>query len=97
MKRERKKASKQAGREVEGEIKSQADSMLSTEPDTRLHLTTLRSRPEPKPRVEGLTDCSPRCPLNSILPRTPTLVAVPQLLDQTAIGWLWAKGLSAME
>lgn len=35
--------------------------MLSTEPDTGLVLTTLRSRPEPKSRVRGVIE-TPRCP-----------------------------------
>ena len=33
------------------ERESQADSLLSVEPDMRLHAGTLRSRPEQKPRV----------------------------------------------
>ena len=39
---------------AEGE--READSLLSTEPNTGLNLTTLRSRPEPKPRAGPLTD-----------------------------------------
>ena len=43
-----------------GERESQADPMLSTE----AHLRTLRSRPEPKPRVTCLTDCTAQEPLS---------------------------------
>jgi len=35
----------------ESERESQVDSALSTEPRVELNLRTLRSRPEPKPRV----------------------------------------------
>ena len=42
----------------EGERESQADSLLSTELDVGLHLMTLRSQPELKPRVHRLTDCA---------------------------------------
>ena len=41
---------------------SQANSMLSTEPDTGLDLKILRSWPETKPRVRGLTDWATRHP-----------------------------------
>lgn len=37
---------------------SQADAMLSMEPDAGLSLTTVKSRPELKPRVGGLADCT---------------------------------------
>ena len=40
-----------AERSRERKRESQADSLMSTEPDTELHITTLRSQPEPKPRV----------------------------------------------
>ena len=43
---------------AEGEGESQADSALSTEPDTEPDLTILRSRPELKPRVRSLTNCT---------------------------------------
>ena len=39
------------GVRAEGEKESQADSMQSVEPDAGLHLTILRSQPEPKSRV----------------------------------------------
>ena len=42
----------------EREKKSQADSVLSTEPEAGLDLTTLRLGPEPKPRVKCSTDCA---------------------------------------
>ena len=35
---------------------SQADSVLSTEPNVRLDPMSLRSRPEPKPRIDCSTD-----------------------------------------
>jgi len=41
----------QAGGGAEGERESQADCLLSAEPDAGLDPTTPRSRPEPKPRV----------------------------------------------
>lgn len=44
------------GGEQKRERETQADSMLRAEPDTRLHLTTLRSHPELKPRVIHSTD-----------------------------------------
>lgn len=43
-------------RQREREKDSQADSMLSTELETGLDFMTLRSQPEPKPRVGRLTD-----------------------------------------
>jgi len=46
----------------ERERESQADSALSTEPDAGLDPTTLRSFPERKPRVGGITIEPPRCP-----------------------------------
>lgn len=46
--RGREQASMAGKAEGEEERESQADSMLSTEPDLGLDLTTLRSRPEPK-------------------------------------------------
>ena len=39
---------------------------LSAEPDVELNLSTLRSWPEPKPRVGGLTDWATQVPLNNI-------------------------------
>ena len=42
--------------EGQRERKSQADSLLSKEPDARLDLTTLRSRPELKSRVGHSTN-----------------------------------------
>ena len=44
------------GAEREGEREPQADSTVSTEPDTGLSLMTLRSWPEPKSRVSHLTN-----------------------------------------
>ena len=41
----------------------QADSALSTEPDIRLDLMSLRSLPEPKPGVSHSTDYSTQAPL----------------------------------
>jgi len=41
---------------AEGERESQADSPLSSEPDTGLDPITLRSEPEPKPRGRHPTD-----------------------------------------
>lgn len=46
----------------ERETKSLADSPLSTEPHTGLDPTTLRSGPEPKPRVGCLPDCTTQAP-----------------------------------
>ena len=43
-------------RDGEAERESQADSIPGTEPDAGLDLTTLRSQPEPKPRVRHSTD-----------------------------------------
>ena len=43
-------------RERKRETKSQADSVLSVEPDVGLHLLTLRSWPELKSRFRPLTD-----------------------------------------
>lgn len=42
--------------EGQRERESQTESLLSTEPDSRLHLMTLRSCPEQKSRVGLLTD-----------------------------------------
>ena len=41
--------------------------MLSTEPQAGLHLTTLRSQPEPKPRAGRLTDCVTQAPQHHLL------------------------------
>ena len=49
-----------AGGWAEGERESQADSALSRDPDVGLGPTTLRSRPELKPRVRHVTDWAPR-------------------------------------
>lgn len=38
---------------------------MSTEPDAGLVPTTLRSRPDPKPRVGCLTDCTTQAPLKT--------------------------------
>ena len=43
------------------ERESQADSVLSTEPDAGLDLISLRSQPELKPRV-GQSTAPPKCP-----------------------------------
>jgi len=51
----------------ERETESQAGSELSTEPDTKLDLTTLRSRPDPKPKIGHLTNCSTQTPLSVFL------------------------------
>ena len=54
------------GGRAEGENRADrvlSDSMLSTEPDTALELTTPRSPPESKPRVGCLTDCATQAPL----------------------------------
>ena len=40
--------------------------MPSAEPDTGLDLMTVRSRPEPKSRVERLTDCATWAPLSGL-------------------------------
>ena len=48
--------------EEEGKRESQADSALSMEPDSGLHLMTLRSGPEPKPKAGCLTDCATQAP-----------------------------------
>jgi len=45
-----------------GRENPQADSPLSTEPEAVLHLRTLRSGPEPKPRVGLSTDCASQAP-----------------------------------
>ena len=55
-----------AGWRAEGERESQADSVPSTEPNAGLHLTTLRSWPEPKSRVQRLTDWATQAPLFSL-------------------------------
>ena len=47
----------------ERERDSQADSMLSAEPDPGLDLMTLRSWPKLKPRVRYLTNCTTQAPL----------------------------------
>ena len=52
---EREREREQAGG-AEGDGESSADATLSTEADVRLYLRTLRSWPELKPRVRGLTD-----------------------------------------
>ena len=46
-----------------GARESQADSALSLESDAGLDTTTLRSWPEPKPRVRHLTDGATQVPL----------------------------------
>ena len=43
---------------------SQANSTLNAEPDMELDLTTLRSQPEAKPRVRGLTHCTTEASLS---------------------------------
>ena len=48
--------------EIGGEREFSADSPLSTELDVGVDLMTLRSRPEPKPRVGCLTRGATRCP-----------------------------------
>uniref|UniRef100_A0A8C0SCI7 Protein ILRUN n=1 Tax=Canis lupus familiaris TaxID=9615 RepID=A0A8C0SCI7_CANLF len=53
-------------REEERKRRSPADFLLSREPDAGL-LTTLRSRPESKPRVRCLTDCATQVPLELTL------------------------------
>ena len=40
---------------------------LGMEPDMGLDLTSLRSGPEPKPRVGCLTDCATQVPHQSLL------------------------------
>ena len=52
---------------MERERKSQADSLLSLEPDVGLHLRTLRSQPEPKPRGRHLTDYATQAPLYAFI------------------------------
>ena len=66
---ERKKEREHEGRggKVQRERESQADSILSAEPDAGLNLMTLRSWPEPKPRVGRLTDCVTQVPPVSYL------------------------------
>ena len=49
--RERAPAQAGGGAEEEGDREAQADSPLNVEPSVRLYLKTLRSGPEPKPRV----------------------------------------------
>jgi len=51
------------GEKGERERETQADAVLSAEPDAGLDLTTLRSGPEPKLRVGRLTDCATQVPL----------------------------------
>ena len=43
-------------REREREREPQVDSMLGIEPNTGLNLMTMRSLPEPKPKVGHVTD-----------------------------------------
>ena len=43
--------------------KPQVDSVLNVESDAGLDLKTLRSQPEPKPRVQCLTYCTTQTPL----------------------------------
>ena len=68
--REREREREHGGRgEEEGvssrlERKSQADSVLSTEPNSGLNLTTLRSQAELQPTGRHLTDCTTQAPLN---------------------------------
>ena len=52
-------------REGERERESQADSLLSLEPQAGLDPRTLRSRPEPKSRVGYLTDSATQVSLKS--------------------------------
>lgn len=47
---------REIGQEGEGQRERKRDSTLRVEPDTVLHLTTLRSGPELKLRVRCLTD-----------------------------------------
>ena len=61
-KREREHASGVGEAEGEGGRESQADSILSGEPDEGLDLMTLRSWPEPKSRAVHLTDCATQVP-----------------------------------
>ena len=53
--------------EEEKERWSQADSVLSAEPDVGLDLVTLRSPPELKPRVRHLTNCTTQVPPKTAL------------------------------
>lgn len=48
------------------ERESEADSALSTESHTGLHLITLASRPELKPRAQHLTHCITQASLISV-------------------------------
>ena len=59
MERERERereSTNRGGAEGEGERSSQAGSLPSVEPDVGFHLTNVRSWPEPKSRVEHLTE-----------------------------------------
>ena len=49
-------------REAQRERETQADSMLSTEPDVGLLFTTLTSQPKPKTRLGLSTDRAPQAP-----------------------------------
>ena len=55
----------QGGAEGDREGESQAGPTPSAEPDTGLHLMTLRSRPEPKSRVGRETDGAAQEPWKS--------------------------------
>ena len=57
--------------EVQGEgqreeRESEADSLLTEEPNAELNLMALRSRPEPKARVRCLTNCATQCPYKDV-------------------------------
>ena len=64
IKRERARA---GGAEGEEERAIPSKLQLSTEPDVGLNLTTMRSQPEPKPRVPPLTDCTIQAPPKNTL------------------------------
>ena len=50
------------GAEEEGEKETQADSPLSTEPDTGLNLMTLKSKLSRNQRPDVLTNCATQVP-----------------------------------
>ena len=70
LKRERERRG--TGRGRGREIQAEADSAVSTEPNAGLHLMTLRSGPQQKPRAGHWNDCATQVPHEHIIFYTKT-------------------------
>lgn len=91
--REREKEKEQMGRRWE----SEADSLLTTQPNVGLHSTTVRSWPEQKLKVRAQPAELPRCPLLTFripLPRGYYLISSIRVSlsssESSPRTWVWA-------